>query len=238
MNNLFLVRHGQASFGQANYDKLSETGERQCRLLGDYWVRRSLKFDAVYSGTLERQRKSLAMIREAYAEAGLDFPAPTEMPEFNEFDAVRFLASAIPDLRRNHPDIMERMMKLASQDRTNLEKNYELVYARVMALWRSGELAVTGMDSWPEFNDRVGRGLDRVMAEQGPGRTVLVMSSGGPISAVVQRALDTPGSVSKKQSGRINNSSVTEFRYSGAEFSLISFNETPHLNRPELVTHW
>ncbi len=49
-----MVRHGQASFGQDNYDKLSELGEIQSRKLGEFWVEWDVKIDAVYSGTLDR----------------------------------------------------------------------------------------------------------------------------------------------------------------------------------------
>ena len=240
MSTLYLVRHGQASFGQANYDKLSETGELQCRLLGEYWVKWGLKIDAIYCGTLERQRRSLFMIREAYERADEDFPEAAELFEFNEYDSARIMTGSIPDLIRDHPEIMELMKKLAPEGKIDLaenKKNFQRVFARVMDLWVSGELNVTGLESWPEFTGRVGRGLDRVMAEQGSGRMVMVMSSGGPISAAVQRALLTPDRVSMELGWPIINSSVTEFRYSGDKFSLISFNAVPHLSSPELVTH-
>ena len=65
MGALYLVRHGQASFGAADYDQLSELGARQCRRLGEHWQRRGMRFDAAFSGTLRRQRLSLAAIGEA-----------------------------------------------------------------------------------------------------------------------------------------------------------------------------
>ena len=37
MSMLHLVRHGQASFGADDYDKLSELGWQQSRRLGEYW---------------------------------------------------------------------------------------------------------------------------------------------------------------------------------------------------------
>ena len=39
MSVLTLVRHGQASFFAADYDRLSPAGEGQARHLGDYWAR-------------------------------------------------------------------------------------------------------------------------------------------------------------------------------------------------------
>ena len=34
MTTIYLIRHGQASFGAANYDQLSNKGEQQATLLG------------------------------------------------------------------------------------------------------------------------------------------------------------------------------------------------------------
>ena len=58
MSVLTLIRHGQASFFADNYDQLSELGERQARALGEYWARRELKFDEVYTGPRVRQSHS------------------------------------------------------------------------------------------------------------------------------------------------------------------------------------
>ena len=49
MSVLYLVRHGQASFGRENYDRLSKRGVEQARIVGDYFIRTGLRFDA-YSG--------------------------------------------------------------------------------------------------------------------------------------------------------------------------------------------
>ena len=45
-----MVRHGQASFGQENYDRLSDKGILQMRALGEYWAGIHLGIDA-YIGT-------------------------------------------------------------------------------------------------------------------------------------------------------------------------------------------
>ena len=40
MGSIYLIRHGQASFGAENYDVLSPLGYRQSEALGDYLARR------------------------------------------------------------------------------------------------------------------------------------------------------------------------------------------------------
>ncbi|HSK45272.1 MAG TPA: phosphoglycerate mutase family protein, partial [Candidatus Binatia bacterium] len=85
MSRLFLVRHGQASFLERNYDKLSAKGEEQRRMLGDYWASLQLGFDRVYSGPRVRQRETARLVGEVYKSAGLPWPEPVVLPEFDEF---------------------------------------------------------------------------------------------------------------------------------------------------------
>eukprot|EP01041_Mallomonas_annulata_P036707 gene36707-59856_t len=62
MGNLYLVRHGQASFGAADYDNLSELGHRQSVRLGEYFAHKGLQFEAVMVGTLRRHAQTWAGI--------------------------------------------------------------------------------------------------------------------------------------------------------------------------------
>ena len=54
---LLLVRHGQASYGAADYDQLSERGRVQSRRLGDWLVRGDHRFRAVVVGGMRRHRR-------------------------------------------------------------------------------------------------------------------------------------------------------------------------------------
>ena len=69
MGQLYLVRHGQASFGADDYDQLSELGQRQSRRLGEHWAERGVVFDAVITGTLKRHAQTWAGIASG---AGID----------------------------------------------------------------------------------------------------------------------------------------------------------------------
>ncbi|NBT74061.1 MAG: histidine phosphatase family protein, partial [Betaproteobacteria bacterium] len=64
MGTLYLVRHGQASFGAQNYDQLSERGRQQSVQLGNYWRQRGLTFDAILTGTLQRHLQTWQGIAE------------------------------------------------------------------------------------------------------------------------------------------------------------------------------
>ena len=77
MSLLYLVRHGQAGTRE-HYDSLSDRGRAQARRLGEYFASANIEFDAVYSGTLSRQR--------ATAEAVLPGIPVIADAGWNEFD--------------------------------------------------------------------------------------------------------------------------------------------------------
>lgn len=240
MSILYLVRHGQASFGQSDYDRLSPLGERQMRLLGEYWWRWEVRLDAVYTGTLFRQRRSAECAAEGYG-AERPLPAPVPLAGFNEYDSQSILTGTIPAALSRHPEIAALVRELGGESgRADLVRNkkaFQRLFSRVMELWVEGRLGISGMESWPEFTARVGAALDRMLQEQGSGKTGAVFTSGGPISVVMQRALGTRDPVTLELGWVIANASITEFRYSGNKFSLTAFNATPHLPEPSLITY-
>jgi len=47
MGAIYLVRHGQAAFGTDDYDRLTEIGYTQARLLGGFFAVRQERCDAI-----------------------------------------------------------------------------------------------------------------------------------------------------------------------------------------------
>ena len=239
VSKMYLVRHGQASFGELNYDRLSELGGRQCRLLGEYWARQGVALDAVYLGTLARQRASLDRVREAYAAAGLPFPEPIVMPEWNEYNMQALLTGTVPQTIAQDPQVAALLRELAPDGKPDFVHNKKALnrlLGVVMDLWVDGKLGATGMGTWSEFTRRVHRGLDRIMSDHPSGRSVAVFTSGGPVSAALQRALAVPDKPAMQVGWVIVNSSVSEFRFDAHRFSLVSFNTFPHLEGNGLMT--
>src|SRR5947209_5528412 len=105
MSRLILVRHGQASFLERNYDKLSQKGELQSRILGEYWAGLKLRFDRAYSGPRVRQRETARIAGEAYKTAGLPWPQPVVLESFNEFQAETVMERCLPELIESDPEI-------------------------------------------------------------------------------------------------------------------------------------
>src|SRR5271168_1558264 len=98
MGRVFLVRHAQASFLEPDYDKLSATGEKQARVLGEYWARHKINFDRVFSGPLVRQRDTARIAAGACRAAGHTLPEPVVMQEFDEYDGEAVVKYALPRL--------------------------------------------------------------------------------------------------------------------------------------------
>src|ERR1700746_3762202 len=65
MGVLLLVRHGQASLGTADYDRLSDIGRRQAQVTGARLARTDLGIDRMVCGGLTRQRDTAQALLDA-----------------------------------------------------------------------------------------------------------------------------------------------------------------------------
>ena len=72
MSVLYLVRHGQASFGAADYDQPSERGLQQARRLGDWLARGGNQFRTVVVGGMRLHRRDTDGRRVVQQEAEMD----------------------------------------------------------------------------------------------------------------------------------------------------------------------
>lgn len=238
MSRLLLVRHGQASFLEQNYDRLSATGERQARLLGEYWSHRRMAFPYVYSGPRSRQIETARIVGEIYKDAGLPWPEVQIMQEFDEYRGEWVMESSLPELVDRDPHVrdLQQAFLNASSPREK-HKTFQRLFEVVIGKWVSGEVHVENIESWPEFCARVQRGLSLVCSANGSREDVAVFSSGGPIGVSLQRALDLSSENTLKVAWMARNCSITEFLFSGERFTLSSFNAFPHLDDPSLLTY-
>lgn len=238
MSRLFLVRHGQASFLEQNYDKLSAIGEQQSRLLGEYWSRQKLVFERVYSGPRARQIATAKIVGEVYQRAGLPWPQLQSLREFDEYDGEWVFAGRIADLVESSPQVRDLQQAfLNAGSPAEKHKTFQRLFEAVISKWVSGEVKVENVESWPEFCARVRRGLSLISSGNSSGANIAVFSSGGPIGVSVQRALDLSPENTLKIAWMARNCSFSEFLFSGERFTLSSFNELPHLSDPALITY-
>ena len=217
MGILYLVRHGQASFGAENYDQLSPLGAQQCLQLGRYFLSKGRQFDAVITGTLVRHTQSLAAIVGGMGGANsavAQLPV-LQLPELNEYDSHAVIAAV-------HPQ------PLAKPDTPELYRHHFRLLRQGLQAWMAGDAQPRSMPSYAGFAAGVGAALDHVRS-QCTGN-VLLVSSGGPISTAVGQVLGTPAAVSIELNMRIRNSAVTELVFNPKRHALLSFNSLTHLD--------
>jgi len=214
MGTLYLVRHGQASFGADNYDQLSPLGVQQCRRLGEYFAARQRRFAHVITGTLARQVQS----HDALAEGLGQRHEPQRLPALNEYDS-HALIHAI------HPE------PLPKPTTRELYKQHFKLLRQALAAWMAGQVTPEGMPSFADFSAGVAQALDAALARREEG-DVLLVSSGGPISTAVAQVLGVPAETAIDLNMRLRNSAVTEFEMTPRRHQLLSWNGLPHLDEP------
>ncbi len=218
MGNLYLVRHGQASFGAEDYDRLSELGARQSVRLGEYFAKQGLKFDAVVMGSLRRH----AQTWEGIAQGGGYEAAPLVWPGLNEYDS-----SAV--IQAIHPFPLEKA------DSPEMYRAHFRLLRDGLRQWMNGVVSPVGMPSYPDFVRGVTSALDHVRSNCSG--NVLMVSSGGPISTAIGHLLGTTPETTVELNFRIRNSSVTELAFTPKRHMLVTYNTLPHLDDPE-YTSW
>lgn len=227
MANLYLIRHGQASFGKADYDALSEQGWEQGRVLGR-WLAGKVSPTAVFAGDMRRHRETVEAIGD-----GLGQPLPELQinPGFNEFDHETVVHALKPEWAER--EVMAR--DLAEHDKP--AKAFQLTFVEAVERWVSGQYDSDYPETWSDFCTRVNAAVEDALTNSGGG-DVLVASSGGPISVVMQALLGLDDKRALELNQVIANTSVTRILFSGKRRSLSVFNNYSHLEdgAPELVT--
>ena len=222
MGTLYLVRHGQASFGADDYDQLSPLGLQQAHRLGAHWLAQGQRFDTVLMGTLRRHAQTL----DGIAQGLPGLPAPQVLPSLDEYDSLALIRAihTEPLQKPNTPELYRHHFRLLCD---------------AIAQWMAGVISPQGMPSWEDFSLGVRRVLEQVRRDHAD-QNVLLVSSGGPISTAVGEVLGTAPEVTIALNMRIRNSAVTEFSVSPKRLMLQTFNTLPHLHAQEhqaLITH-
>lgn len=234
MSDLYLIRHAQASFGGANYDQLSDLGRRQARIVGEFLRQAGVRFNAVYSGSLERQTETARILISSFPPGR----APLEVKALhglNEYDSGKVIQGHMQDLVQEDPSMSDDLMKVFS-DRRSLQR----VLEKAMSRWVQGDRELPGLETYKAFTDRVRNALDTIMREAGRGSRVAVVTSGGPLSIAMQMALGLPAQEALQLAWQIRNASVSTFKFNASRITLSSFNSTAHLEiqgDPSLLTY-
>lgn len=229
MGAIYLIRHGQASFGKSEYDALSQVGIEQSRILGDALRERAPKVDAVFCATQRRHRETAEACLRAYGYAA----APQEIADMNEYDHDEII-------ERYEPRYADRQAMFAELSQSgDLRRAFQEMFTRAVARWVSGQHDAEYRESWPTFRARCMRALDHMVSALGASKTALVFTSGGPISALAQTLLRIPDAYAFQINWTLVNCGVTKLIYSERGKYLLTLNEHAHFEgeRRSLTTY-
>ncbi|MBC2717172.1 MAG: histidine phosphatase family protein [Desulfobacteraceae bacterium] len=224
MSIIYLIRHAQASFGQANYDRLSDLGQCQAKILADHFQALDLEFDAIYSGGQLRHEQTLAAYLKKFSKPENAMPPVHKTDAFNEYNSENILKTLIPEMIRDDAAFETDVTMMLADKRS-----FQTVYEKVMRKWINSENPANNLGTWKTYSNRVRTGLDEIMASAGAGKKIAVFTSGGPISVCVQKALSLSDGNTLQLTWQIMNTSITRLKYSGNQMALFGFNDVTHL---------
>lgn len=223
MTTLFIVRHGQAAFGEADYDRLSDLGRQQSRWLGEYFVNRGIRFTRALVGELSRQQDTAKEILRTMDQT--DVPLITHAG-LNEYDGQSVYAA----YTGNQDQHLHQQSDY---------KDYWRTFRRAYETWIGGGLP-DAVESWAEFNQRIRDALEKAREDTSRGDAVLVTTSGGVMGSTMTQVLGTPGPAAIDLNFQIRNTAFCEFIVTRSGPRLITYNAIPHLETAErrhAITH-
>lgn len=217
MGAIYLVRHGQASFNKRDYDQLSPQGIEQSELLGLALKARIGAPDRVICGAMKRHRQTA---QYSLAQMGLGNAWDTD-ERWNEYDHEELIV-------RHKPLYANRAIMLADLARTLKPREaFQAMFEEALDRWVGGDFDHEYREPWSAFRGRIHAALDDIVVN-GRSTTTLVYTSGGAISAVVQRLWTLPEREWRKLNRVIANATVTKVVFGSRGAFLSTFNEHSH----------
>ncbi|MNM80541.1 2,3-bisphosphoglycerate-dependent phosphoglycerate mutase [compost metagenome] len=235
VGSIYLIRHGQASFGADDYDVLSPLGIRQSEALGEHLAQLGVRLDRCLAGDLRRQQDTARLALAVMHNAGVEVPLLETDDAFNEFDADAVIRSLLPGLLPDEPEALH-ILRNGAHNRSEFQRLFALLIQR----WHGGEYAGEGCESWQAFTQRVDAGLQRVLQQAGSGDNIAIFTSGGTITALLHLVTRITASQAFELNWQIINTSLSQLKFRGREVALASFNSQAHvqlLKVPELITY-
>ncbi len=231
MSVIYLIRHGQASFGTDNYDQLSPVGREQSAILGSYFAALGEPIHSIYTGSLQRQRETAQLVAAALAP---NAPPLTVEPAFDEYESESILRAFAASLTPAQRD--EAGWPGLHTDR----RRFQFFLERAARAWVEARIVADGMLPWRDFHGRIIAAIEQIMRTEGRGKTLLVSTSGGVIGTIVAHVLGLANHIGIELNWAVHNASITRLIYNADKMSLSMFNGLPHLDqegRRQLITY-
>ena len=243
MAQIYLVRHGQASFGNQNYDQLSELGVQQAQHLGRWWAARDINMSRIVTGALKRhQQTARACMAEvlSQSEETLDTTAWHIDAGFNEYNHHEVLARHVPAF--DDPAAVKHFL----MNTPNGKQAFQDIFAQAITRWMSGQFDADYGETWHTFRQRCVTALHQQLQDLSDVKNLVIFTSGGTISALCQHVLGFPDPKFSELNWSLVNSAVTRFHVQPATQDkpvrlalayLNNFSHLEQLNNPKCITY-
>jgi broad specificity phosphatase PhoE len=235
VGSIYLIRHGQASFGADDYDVLSPVGIRQAEILGTHLVDLGVNFDRCIAGGLRRQQHTAELTLAGFTALSLPTPPLEINCAFDEFDANAVIRALLPAMLADEPEALQVMRNAATH-----HAEFQRLFALIIGRWLNGNHDLPGLQSWLAFVAQVQSGLQAILDSARPDERIAVFTSGGTITALLHLVTQIPAPQAFELNWQIVNTSLNLLKFRGREVALASFNSHAHLQLlkiPELITY-
>lgn len=236
MAALYLIRHGQASFGQADYDLLSNKGCEQALVLGQSWQKHKSP-TSCYAGSLLRHEQTKHHFYRGLEKEPLNFICHSG---FNEFNHQDILVKYQPQWRK-----FDEMDKYFAQF-PDPKKALAIAFESAVERWMSGDYDDEYKESWPKFQHRCIQALEDLIKQQtafkgtseDQSQEIVVFTSGGPITVILSHVLGLSRAQGLALNQQLRNTSVTKLLFDKQRISVDFYNNYSHLSQcdAELIT--
>jgi broad specificity phosphatase PhoE len=233
MTRLFILRHGQASFFEADYDQLSSAGETQSQCCGHYFASQGTQIHQVFVGPRKRHLGTWKQLSETAAKSQFQLPSMKVRENLDELPAFELLQNGLPALLEQRPELREGFNENGTPRDPALHAQ---AFRAILGQWTKGESSTTGIETFEAFKGRITQEFLRAAALCNPGENALIVTSGGPVSIAMQHAVGFANDKVIDTAFSVANASISSFEVHENQFSLLDFNQTAHLKDQDLVT--
>jgi len=238
MAAIYLIRHGQASFGKADYDQLSDNGIKQSKILGKHWKLRSVPCKT-YSGDLLRHGQTLEYFMESFQNEQIPVVLHSGFNELDHCDVIQSFKPQWEDLYA---------LKAYVDKQENPEKALIKEFNLSLEHWVENSDCDKYKETWSQFKERCIRALQDVIAQELENKRrvnkseevndILIFTSSGTISVIIQHIMELSDKQTLMIIQQMRNTGVTKLLFSDKKLSIDYINNYSHLElaAPDSVT--
>jgi len=220
MGKIILIRHGKAGFLETDYDQLSDLGEYQAQVTGNFFKQARIYPATIYSGSLIRQQRTAEIVKK---NAGYNTETIND-PTFNEFDYQGIIDCFLPELLTEKPSIAKDVDKALTDYST-----FRRIFSELIECWIHKNDHTGNIESFESYTNRVIQGINAVTEKLNKDDIAIVFTSGGFIAVSMHLILGLSPISALTLAWNIYNCSITSFYHSNNKYCLETFNSVGHL---------